>query len=311
MKITNPKTFCSVFTFGLTFLIFQPSFAANPYLEITESEREQQRQKATVIAETAADCLSEFWEDHNRFFDANGFSKYYGDRQEIYATSAKRKAAIKALDKETELESQMVGISCVGLTKICLGRGFYKAGLKATWDKINNYLAKTGSIGIHLQHILVDLGWKTYYWNPEPSQNKAWDAEDRRINPLTSEDIAKNRKNKSVWGNHSAHFATATKSIAPHYWKVPIADSRLLVGFGSNEPQEFKRFPFFVGTAHASYHVFPGSFGQVIEAHSKRLISSRDNLEIGDFNPLAPGGSPKWTRTERYRSGIIVVPPGY
>jgi hypothetical protein len=31
--------------------------------------------------------------------------------------------------------------------------------------------------------------------------------------------------------------------------------------------------------------MFSDSFCEVIEAHSKCLISSRENLEIGDFNP--------------------------
>ena len=92
-----------------------------------------------------------------------------------------------------------------------------------------------------------------------------------------------------------------------------IDDKTLLVGFGTNVPAEFRAVPFWVGTAHSGYHVFPGFSGKIIEAHSQRPISSKDNLEVSSFNPLNQerGGGPKWTNSERYRSGVIAVPPGY
>jgi hypothetical protein len=66
-----------------------------------------------------------------------------------------------------------------------------------------------------------------------------------------------------------------------------------------------------VGIAHAGYHVFPGRKGDVIEAHSMRNIAARDNIEFSEFNPLATGGGPRWTNSEKYRSGLIVVPEDF
>jgi hypothetical protein len=40
-----------------------------------------------------------------------------------------------------------------------------------------------------------------------------------------------------------------------------------------------------------------------------RKLNAADNLEVSAFNPLAPNGGPRWTRSEKYRSGTVVVPP--
>lgn len=50
-----------------------------------------------------------------------------------------------------------------------------------------------------------------------------------------------------------------------------------------------------------------------------RELKSSQNLEVGMFNPLyqpvngveGGNGAPRWTRSEHYRSGVIVVPPGF
>jgi hypothetical protein len=38
---------------------------------------------------------------------------------------------------------------------------------------------------------------------------------------------------------------------------------------------------------------------------------ARDNIEVSAFNPLATGGGPRWTRSEKYRSGLIAVPADF
>ncbi len=67
--------------------------------------------------------------------------------------------------------------------------------------------------------------------------------------------------------------------------------------------------PLFVGVAHAGYHVFPGVDGQVIEAHSSRPLNWFNNLERTQFNPLHKEGGPVWSKSEKYRSGVIALPP--
>jgi hypothetical protein len=94
------------------------------------------------------------------------------------------------------------------------------------------------------------------------------------------------------------------------YSDTHVDDADRLVGFGEAPPPAFKLMPFFVGAAHAGHHVFPGRKGDVIEAHSTRLMNDRANMELSPFNPLAEGGGPRWTELEKYRSGLIAVPPG-
>ena len=80
-----------------------------------------------------------------------------------------------------------------------------------------------------------------------------------------------------------------------------------LVNFNDNEPSYLKNIPFFIGTAHMGYHVFPGSFGVVVEAHSTRAITDSKTIESAPFNPLEENGAP----SGRYRSGMISVPPTF
>ena len=42
-----------------------------------------------------------------------------------------------------------------------------------------------------------------------------------------------------------------------------------------------------------------------------REMIARDNIEVSQFNPLATGGGPRWTASERYRSGVIAVPQDF
>lgn len=39
-----------------------------------------------------------------------------------------------------------------------------------------------------------------------------------------------------------------------------------------------------------------------------REINTVDNIQSSVFNPIGDGGGPRWTRSEHYRSGIMVVP---
>ena len=212
-------------------------------------------------------------------------------------------------------EAELKPISCVGLTLTCLSEGFEKAGMKNTWKKIYSYLTRPDQpedsrlSGVDLQKALIDLGWRAFYWNIDPTQNAAYDAEDRILNPL--DPLKPEKKWDPTWGNHEYRHAIAMRKA--EYYGIPLHDRHLLVGFKNAVPGEFRRAPFFLGNAHAGYHVFSGFRGQVIEAHSKRELNSPENLENSPFNPgdQEGGGGPRYTKIEKYRSGVIVVPPGY
>jgi hypothetical protein len=184
-------------------------------------------------------------------------------------------------------------------------RGFNATGMPNTWKKIHAQLKIDQKFyGTDLQIMLQQLGWKLYYWNPDPSKNAAWDADDQKLNPLKP-----GRKWMPVWGGHALRYASAkNKSI---YYDAAIDNSTKLVGFIKSPPASFKTVPVFVGIAHAGYHVFPGRRGDVIEAHSMRQMIAEDNIEVAPFNPLGTGGAPRWTNSEKYRSGVIAVPEDF
>jgi hypothetical protein len=320
---------------GLVFcLLSTRAFAGASPLNFSAAEIAANSANAKLIAESAAACLQRTWEDHNKFYRQRGYSKFYGNRHPKHKTVAGRKAALLsfltkletrvmrnekvALDELEQREEELMAISCVGLAMECLGEGFEKAGMHETWEKIRTWVGRTGEdgalmfYGTDLQKALVDLGWKSLYWNPDFSQNEIWDEIDKDMNPLKE-----GKEWNPVWGGHAYRFAMLKKSR--EYYGIPVHDVQTLVNFGISTPADFKQVPFFVGTAHAGYHVFPGFKGQVIEAHSMRELSSSSNLEVGPFNPLnqsfngvaGGNGAPKWTRSEHYKSGVIVVPPGF
>jgi hypothetical protein len=183
-----------------------------------------------------------------------------------------------------------------------LKKGFGAAGQSGVWDKIHNVLKIDNAfLGTDLQMMLQQLGWKIYFWNPSPSKNAAWDEEDRLLNPLKP-----GKTWNPVWGGHALrHDSVQRRKV---YYETKVDNGSALVNFGSSPPAGFKQVPLFIGIAHAGYHVFPGRRGDVIEAHSMRNLDARDNLEVAPFNPLASGGAPRWTRSEKYRSGLIAVP---
>ena len=319
--------------FGLAASV-DTAFAGASGVSFTDSEIAASRANATLISETAASCISRTWNEHLRFYKQRGYSKFYGNRHPKHKTAESRKnvllsilpdlarrvqrgdrTAIEELDKR---EKELEATSCIGLAMQCLDEGFEKAGMSETWKKIYVWLGRTGPdgsplfYGTDLQKALIDLGWKSLYWNPDLSQNEEWDRLEKAFNPLEP-----GKQWNPVWGGHVYRWSLVLRK--KEYYEIPIHDIRTLVNFGISPSAEFKKPPFFIGTAHAGYHVFPGFKGQVIEAHSMRELKSRENLEVGEFNPLYQAvngipdgnGAPKWTRTEHYRSGVMVVPPGY
>ncbi len=271
----------------------------------TSTEIRKHRDTLDVFTDAAADFLDWVYADHLAFYAKWGVSKYYGNRKPEHKTYEKRVAQLKKFGKPAFLADQQVSTACILLAMQSMERGFNATGMGNTWKKINAQLKIDQKFyGTDLQIMLQQLGWKLYYWNPDPSQNAKWDAEDQALNPLKA-----GRKWMPVWGGHALRFASAKNKGT--YYDAKIDNVTALVGFGKVQPATFKDVPVFVGIAHAGYHVFPGRRGDVVEAHSMREMIAKDNIEVSAFNPLATGGGPRWTRSEKYRSGVIAVPQDF
>lgn len=283
----------------ISFLIY--TSAAFGQVSFSQQEIDDHKKNLKVIIETSSACLDTVYKDHLDFYSQWGISKYYGDRRPDYATQEGLIAALKKYKKPVELVYELEPISCIGLAMRCLSEGFEAAQMTTTWNKIYDHLESKDFIGNELLKTLRDLGWKSYYWNPNPERNQAWDADDQKLNPLKP-----GQTWNPVWGGHAYHYNRVMKKGI--YYDLAIDNAIDLVGFKSKQPPFFKQVPFFVGIAHAGYHVFPGRGGEVIEAHSMRELNSKENLEFSEFNPLKSGGGPKWTPKEKYRSGALVIP---
>ncbi len=261
----------------------------------TIAERAAHEQNAAVIADEAAKYLQDIWKDHVTFHRKHGFSKFYGDRNTNLDTRAKRLAALRQIGAPESMVDQLQPTSCIGLAMNALRAGFLTPGnaqLDNIWIKLSEYMKANSMYGTALLNALQKLDWTVYYWNPSPKDNERWDKEDGT---------------RASRGWHAFRYNSVTTKGTYYYNKVD--DWQLLVDFGTAVPARFKRFPFFVGIAHTGYHVFPGFQGHVIEAHSTRKLDAIDNLEDSPFNPLQRGGGPRWTVSEKYRSGLIAAPP--
>ena len=276
--------------------------SAVPAGMFSSSEIRKHRETIATFCDAAADFLDWVFADHKAFYAQWGVSKYYGNRKPEHRTRELRIRELRKFGKPTFLVDQQVSTACILLAMQAVERGFNATGMGNTWKKINNQLKIDQKFfGTDLQIMLQQLGWKIYYWNPDPSKNAQWDAEDQQLNPLRPP-----RKWMPVWGGHALrHASVKNKGI---YYDSKVDNSTRLVGFKKTQPAGFAGVPVFVGIAHAGYHVFPGRRGEVVEAHSMRQMIAEDNIEFSPFNPLATGGGPRWTRSEKYRSGLIAVP---
>ena len=267
-------------------------------VEFTPEEISQHHVDVETIVPAAVNCLKRDLKTHKDFHKRYGISAFYGD-QSAFArmTLDQRKAELKRLRIPTRLVSQLQPTSCVGLARKCLGEGFAKAGDTEIWKKVDAFLVANDLDGTALQEALRKLGWKTLYWNPDLSQNAAWDEEEKLKDPTNI---------KRFWGYHAYRLITIQRKGMYYFNKVDDATS--LVNFNRTLPQDFKAVPLFIGTAHTGFHVFPGYNGIVIEGHSVRHITSSTMIETSEFNPLKPGGGPQGLP---YRSGLFSVPPGH
>lgn len=305
-------------TLGLA-LLTQSVFAQGVSVVITPSQSEinEYLSNKNLINSVTTKCIQGTWEDHLDFFAKYKVSKYYGDRNPKLSSREQRLAVVKSVGAPSSVVDEMQGISCIGLTRKCLKKGFYETKnpvVQGLWDKIEKKVIENGVSGVVLIQNLQTIGWKVLYWNPKPADNAIWDKED--IKNLTNVKVVKwdsgvkNSKGEFVyhagWGMHVSRYNQVMKS--GKYYTVKVDDAKTLVNMGSNIPESFKQQPLFVGVAHAGYHVFPGMNGEVIEAHSMRALTSIDNLEKASFNPYK-GGAPMWTNSEKYRSGIVAIPP--
>lgn len=271
----------------------------------TSAEIRKHRDTLDVFTDAAADFLDWIYDDHLKFYAKWGVSKYYGERKPEHKTREKRIAQLRKFRKPEFLVDQQVSTACIVLAMQACERGFNATGMPNTWKKIHAQLKKDNKLfGTDLQIMLQQLGWKIHYWNPDPTQNAAWDAEDQALNPLKA-----GRVWMPVWGGHALRYASAVNRGVYH--DSTVDNVTRMVGFKKIQPPSFKTVPFFIGIAHAGYHVFPGRRGDVIEAHSMREMIAKDNIEFSAFNPLAQGGGPRWTRSEKYRSGLLAVPADF
>ncbi len=266
-------------------------------ITFSEEEKKIHRESINALTTEAELCLKQDLNRHSEFYKKYGISAFYGQNSAFSKMSEKEKTNFLISKKlDPKLLSEITATSCVGLSLKCLERGFKVTNQEDIFKKLKAFTVLNGVDGTALQEGLRELGWKTLYWNPNTSKNKTWDVQEK---------LADRFNKKHFRGFHEDNFV-AVKS-KNRYYLNNVDASDLLVNFGDQEPAYLKNIPFFVGTAHMGYHVFPGSYGVVVEAHSTRAITDERTVESAPFNPLDENGAP----SGRYRSGMISIPPTF
>jgi hypothetical protein len=296
-KLTSAAAIVGVALTAMIVLVANEANAAfKGSIAFTESEKVSHLATLPVILKTSAACLEGDMKRHYDFYTQFGISPFYGSNSAYSKMSpAERRQHLIQLGKNPALVSEMQSTSCVGLTMKCLGRGFEAAGQADLWKRLKAYTVLNGVDGTALQDGLQKLGWKILYWNADTSQNKKWDAEEQARHPGNKDHF---------WGYHESNWQAVVKR--GRYYYDNVDDITSLVNFGKKVPEAIKSVEFFVGTSHMGYHVFPGTYGKIIEGHSTRRLTDPRTLQAAPFNPIGGGGP----TDGEYRSGIVAVPPG-
>lgn len=326
-----------IFTAVFIFSLATEAASYKGSIEFTEAEKQTHLEKIENFKEVAGECLQRHKTEHLEFYKetceaGKCLSKFYGDRRYADARGKTRADgkplkyigdALVEAGYDPAYAKDMKGISCVGLAMRCTAEAFEATGQKAQWLKIRAFTKLNGTGGTAMQHALQALGWKVYFWNPyqRAEDLERWDFMElgdavpegtKACGRLKRKPVRdKHGVLKCPWesrGYHAYNYRMATGSRKLYYINK-IDDSRELVGFGSTSPRLLDNQEFWIGTANGGYHVFPGTFSNVVEAHSTRPLHSIDNLEFSIFNPLATGGGPRWSAKEKYLSGMVALPP--
>jgi len=294
-------------------------------IDFTEEEKGKHLQHLEAMMESSAECLEADIRRHKKFIRKYGISAFYGDNSDFAKkTGADGKAVATTKDEKRQMlrdadidedflhdlipdgeckggldecPYMMQPTSCIGLALRCLKTGLLATGQNETWSKLRAYTIANNSTGDAVQDGLQKLGWKILYWNPDTSMNREWDLEEQQEYPGNP---------KNIWGQHVATWASVMNK--QRYYFNAIDDSTSLVDFGRRLPRFMKEVPFFLGIAHLGYHVFPGTYGDIVEAHSTRKVTDKETIEKSEFAPLKSRGGP---RGGPYKTGIVAIPPGY
>lgn len=269
----------------------------NAEFQATEIEIINHRNSILQLADVTRACMERELSRHQRFFQRYRISPFYGSNSTFRKMNenGKRSELIRR-GLSPSLLSEMEETSCVGFAIKCYREGFRATGQGELWERISSYAGKNSWDGSAILEAFRALDWQVSYWNPDTSKNKEWDDEEKRRD---------SSNNSRMWGYHS--YRKLTVDRYNKYYKNNVDDKQTLVDFGTDVPYEFKKAPLFLGVAHTGFHVFPGSFGEIIEAHSTRQIGDYNTVETSFFNPLQNGGGPRGT----YKSGLVALPPGY
>lgn len=287
-------------------------------VEFTPEEISKHFQRIQPFTREAAACLQWHMERQEFFWEKYKLAAFYGYESDWNrkVTIEEKKAFFIRRHVPLEVLDEIKPISCVNMTLDCLERSFKKTGQMSAWVKVKDFTAANNQYGNALQFALQKLGWKILYWNPDTSKVAEWDHQEReRDKKIREGDEPENQF--GFYGWHADRLRQVREK--KQYYFNPVDDGTSLVDFGASPPRKFLQLPFFVGTAHTGFHVFPGYKGIVVEGHNRARITDRRTVESAPFDPLGqiptengkPRFSPNGGLYGVYRSGLIAAPPGY
>jgi len=281
------------------------------YIEFSEAEKAEHLLGVGKITRSAGACIQSYIDEQSDFWEKWKLSRFYGYESDWNRkwTQEQKEAQFKRMGVPISEMAKLKPVSCVNMTLDCLGIGFKSARQEHLWKKIKAFTLANDQDGSSLQLGLQRLGWKVLYWNPDTTKAAEWDQEERaRDKKIRQGNEPENQFRFFGW--HAERLRGVRKKM--HYYFNPVDDATSLTDYGTTVPAKFTRVPFFVGNVHTGFHIFPGKFGYVIEAHNRSRPTNRRTIEAGNFDPSHPREPhPNGGAYGTYRSGLIAVPPGY
>jgi hypothetical protein len=282
------------------------------HIEFSPAEKAAHDRGLKTLIDTALTSLQATTQKQQASLDACGagflfgylspFSKMDESTRDIWV-------AQHATCNRPPLVSQILESSCELFANRFVKEGFAAVGLQAAYARINSFLEANDRDGLALAYSLKKLGWKIVYWNPDVNATPDLPTSNREIVGITLDDHIEDTRNaltRKIYGGVSIdalmiNFEPLPKSTTPR-------DDRAF--------KALVKVPYYIGISHDGEHVWSGSYGSVIEAHSSFDPDSKRNLETGAFHP--PFGSPvgrivvenRKRHKYFYYSGIIAIPPG-
>lgn len=191
--------------------------------------------------------------------------------------------------------------SCIKWALRHVKKAYTEINQAARYEQLLAVVRNKGETGHTLLKELQKDGWEAVYWNPDMYAPNETRPDRLPFHTGSAANAINKKKYIPPVRNPSPNDIIEIDHLLVNYRPSPGSSTRK----ESAALQRLKRVPFWVGIANYGNHVFVGYHGRISESHSPFMPDNVKNLEESDFATWGLA----WP-SEKYLSGVIMVPPG-